>query len=112
MEPGKFAAAYALDCCIGDPEGLPHPVRLMGWSIDAAERALRRHGTGKRFELAAGGIVSVGVPVLSALCVYALLKHLRSNQAAVATAAEVWLASTCLSIRNLLDECAIRSRRS
>ncbi len=106
MEPGKFAAAYALDWCVGDPEWLPHPVRLMGWSIDTSERALRRRGYGKRFELAAGALVAVGVPALSALCVYALLKHLRSNYPAIATAAEVWLASTCLSTRNLLDEAA------
>jgi adenosylcobinamide-phosphate synthase len=104
MEPAKFAAAYALDCWFGDPEWSPHPVRLMGWSIDAAERALRSRGSGKHFELAAGGIVAVGVPVLSALCVHVLLKHLRSNQATIANAAELWLASTCLSTRNLLDE--------
>ncbi|MGA2889935.1 MAG: adenosylcobinamide-phosphate synthase CbiB [Terracidiphilus sp.] len=104
MEPGKFAAAYALDWCVGDPEWLPHPVRLIGWSIDAAERALRRRCSGKRIELAAGGLVAVGVPVLSALCVYGLLKHLRGNHPAIATAAEVWLASTCLSTRSLLDE--------
>jgi adenosylcobinamide-phosphate synthase len=104
MDPGKLAAAYALDCCVGDPESLPHPVRLMGWSIAASERALRRYGTRKRFELAMGGLVAVGVPVLSSLCVYALLRHLRSSQPAIATAAEVWLASTCLSTRSLLDE--------
>jgi len=106
MDPGKFAAAYALDWCVGDPEWLPHPVRLMGWSIDAAERALRRSCSGNRFELVAGGVVAVGVPVLSALCVYALLKHLKTNHPAVATASEIWLASACLSTRNLLDEAA------
>jgi adenosylcobinamide-phosphate synthase len=106
MEQGKFAAAYTLDWCVGDPEGWPHPVRLIGWSIDASERALRRRGSGKRFELAAGGLLAVGLPVLSALCVYALLKRLRGNHPAFATAAEVWLASTCLSTRNLLDEAA------
>ncbi len=106
MDPGKFAAAYALDWCAGDPEWLPHPVRLMGWSIDALERALRRRGSGRRFELAAGGLVAVGVPVLSALSVYALLRHLRGNHPAIAIVSEVWLASTCLSTRNLLDEAA------
>jgi adenosylcobinamide-phosphate synthase len=106
MEPGKFAAAYALDCCVGDPEWLPHPVRLMGWTIDAAEGVLRRRGSGRRFELAAGGLVALAMPVLSALCGQMLLKHLRGNQATVATVAEVWLASTCLSTRNLLDEAA------
>lgn len=105
MEPGKFAAAYALDWCVGDPEGLPHPVRMIGWSIDAAERALRRRGSEKRVELAKGALVAVGVPALSAFCVYALLRGLRSH-ATLQTAAELWLASTCLSTRNLLDEAA------
>jgi adenosylcobinamide-phosphate synthase len=50
-----------------------------------------------------GALVAVGVPVLSALCVYALLRGLRSH-ATLQTAAELWLASTCLSTRNLLDE--------
>ncbi len=106
MEQGKFAASYVLDWCVGDPEWFPHPVRLIGWSIDASERALRRLGSGKRFELATGGLVAVGVPVLTSLCVYALLKRLRGNHPAIANASEVWLASTCLSTRSLLDEAA------
>ncbi len=104
MEQGKFAASYALDWCVGDPEWLPHPVRLIGWSIDASERVLRRRGSGKYFELATGGLVAVEVPVLSALCIYVLLKRLRGNYPAIATAAEVWLAAACLSTRGLLDE--------
>jgi adenosylcobinamide-phosphate synthase len=106
MEPGKFAAAYMLDCCVGDPESLPHPVRLIGWSIDTSERALRSLGSGKRFELVTGALVAVGVPVLSALSTYALFKRLTRNHPAVALVAEVWLAGTCLSTRNLLDESA------
>ena len=104
IEPRKFAAAYALDWCVGDPEWLPHPVRLVGWSIDASERALRRRGSGKHFQLATGALVAVGVPVLSALCIYVFSKHLRKHHPSIATAAEVWLAATCLSTRNLLDE--------
>jgi adenosylcobinamide-phosphate synthase len=99
----KLAAAYALDWCVGDPEWLPHPVRMIGWCIEAAERVLRRRGSEMRVELARGALVAVGVPVLSALCVYALLRCLRSH-VTLQTAAELWLASTCLSTRNLLDE--------
>lgn len=106
MAQGKFAASYALDWCVGDPEWLPHPVRLIGCSIDASERVLRRCGSGKHFELAAGGLVAVGVPMVSALCVFALLKGLRKNHSPIATAAEVWLAASCLSTRSLLDEAA------
>ncbi len=106
MQPRKFAAAYALDWCVGDPEWMPHPVRLIGWSIAAAERYVRRFGCGERFELAAGGVVAVGVPALSALCAYGILKGARAVHPALEDAAELWLASACLGTRNLLDEAA------
>ncbi|MGB8014120.1 MAG: adenosylcobinamide-phosphate synthase CbiB [Terriglobales bacterium] len=106
MQPAKFAASYALDWCVGDPEWMPHPVRLIGWSIGAAERVLRRFGSGKRFELAAGGIVAIGVPAASAFCAHAILRQARRMHPALGMAAEIWLASTCLATRNLLDEAA------
>src|ERR1039458_10389206 len=106
MQAENLMAAYALDWCIGDPEWIPHPVRLIGWSIDASERALRRRGSGKRFELTAGGIVAIGVPAVSALCVYTILRQARGIHRMLGIAAEVWLASTCMATRNMLDEVA------
>ena len=104
MQPERLAAAYALDWCVGDPERLPHPVRLMGFGIGVSEKILRRLGSGKRFELVAGGLVALGVPALFALGTHAILERLRAVHPALGAAAEVWLASTCLGTRNLLDE--------
>jgi adenosylcobinamide-phosphate synthase len=106
MQPERFAAAYVLDWCIGDPEGMPHPVRLIGWGIDASEQTLRRNGSGKRFELIAGAVVAVGVPIVAALCSHAILRRAHQLHPWLETAAEVSLASTCLATRNLLDESA------
>jgi adenosylcobinamide-phosphate synthase len=106
MRTEEFAAAYALDWSIGDPEAMPHPVRLIGWSIDATERAIRRFGSGKHFELTAGAIVAIGVPAAAALCACAISRQARRLHPNVGTAVEVWLASTCLATRNLLDESA------
>jgi len=106
MHPAKFVAAYALDWCVGDPEGIPHPVRLIGWSIDASERAVRRLSSGKYFELAAGAIIAIGVPAASAFCAHAILRQARRRHPLLGTATEIWLASTCLATRNLLDEAA------
>lgn len=106
ITPERFAAAYALDWCIGDPEGMPHPVRLMGWSIDASERALRRCGSGKHFELAAGAVVAMEVPIAAALCAHILLRRTQHRHPILGAATEIWLASTCLAARNLLDESA------
>jgi adenosylcobinamide-phosphate synthase len=77
---------------------------LIGWSIEASERALRDRGSGKNFKLAAGGLIAIGIPALAALCVYGLLSRLRKSNLVLATASELWLASTCLGTRNLLDE--------
>jgi adenosylcobinamide-phosphate synthase len=106
MQPERFAAAYALDWCIGDPEGMPHPVRLMGWSIDASEQALRRCGSGKHFELAAGAGVAMSIPIAAAFCAHALLRCTQRLHPKLGITMEIWLASTCLATRNLLDESA------
>ncbi len=106
MDAREFAAAYALDWCIGDPEGMPHPVRLIGWSIAASEQALRRYGSGKRFELAAGSVVAIGIPVAAALCTHAILRRASRLHPKLSAAIGIWLASTCLATRSLLDESA------
>ncbi len=106
MSPEEFAAAYALDWCAGDPEWMPHPVRLIGWSIGASERILRRIGSGKRFELVAGGLVALGIPVFFSLGVHDFLRRARGICPALGAAAETWLAFACLGTRNLLDEAA------
>ncbi len=37
-----LTAAYLLDCLIGDPRRLPHPVRFLGAAVDSMEIAARR----------------------------------------------------------------------
>ncbi len=68
---------FLLDCALGDPEGLPHPVIAMGRLIGALERSLRRlFPRTPRGENAAGAVlwlvtagVSLAVPWgLLALC--------------------------------------------
>ena len=105
MQPGKFAAAYALDWCVGDPEWLPHPVRLIGWSIAAAERDVRRPVAGSALNWRWRRGCSGRARALCALR-YAFLNHLRANHPALEPRRRLWLASSCLGTRNLLDEAA------
>ena len=35
-------AGFGIDCLLGDPHSLPHPVVLIGKTISALERALRK----------------------------------------------------------------------
>src|SRR5207249_2697912 len=41
ITPSRFAVAYCLDMIAGDPQGMPHPVRLMGKAISEGERWLQ-----------------------------------------------------------------------
>lgn len=105
-QPSVLLAAYALDWLVGDPEWLPHPVRLIGWSISRAERTLRSHGSGRYFDLAAGGFVAVAVPAAAMLASRAVLRETQRRHRLLGILTEVWFASTCLATRNLLDEAA------
>lgn len=104
MQLSLLSAAYAADWLVGDPDWLPHPVRLMGWSIGMSERAVRRYGSGKYFDLAAGGLIALAVPAASMLLCRAILREVQCRNRILGALAEIWLASTCLATRSLLDE--------
>jgi adenosylcobinamide-phosphate synthase len=88
-------AAYLLDWIAGDPEWFPHPVRLMGRSIEIAETLLRRPGQGPRAELVAGATLTAGL---------AAVTYLGTAKASAWPAAELLLGWTCLASRSLVDE--------
>jgi adenosylcobinamide-phosphate synthase len=92
-----LTAAYLLDWLAGDPEGLPHPVRLIGRATQAGETWLRRPGQSSTTQLAAGTALTLGVV---ALAWYGTAQAI----AVGGTAAEVLLGWTCLATRNLVDE--------
>lgn len=54
MRVTTLTASYLLDWIVGDPEFLPHPVRLIGKTIAAGERTLRRPGKGPAVEFIGG----------------------------------------------------------
>lgn len=101
-----LAASYALDWLIGDPEWVPHPVRGMGRAIATGERILRRLGSGKLRELAAGGLLAASVPLASALVARHTIRATYARRHSLGLLIEIWLAATCLATRNLLDEAA------
>ena len=56
-----------LDFCFGDPYWLPHPVVWIGKGISAAEKQLRKwFPETPRSLTAAGVILAIGIPLLSA----------------------------------------------
>jgi adenosylcobinamide-phosphate synthase len=98
------AAAYTVDWLSGDPEWLPHPVRMMGWMIRRGEQVLRHLASGRCHEFAAGRMLAFVVPVASALATRAMIQTAHTRGRAVGVAIEVSLGATCLASRNLLQE--------
>lgn len=64
-------AGFLIDCVLGDPHGLPHPVVLIGKLISTMERSLRKRM--KNRLRAAGMILAICVPLISALVVFGIL---------------------------------------
>jgi adenosylcobinamide-phosphate synthase len=104
MRLDTLTASYLLDWVIGDPEHLPHPVRLIGHAIQTGERALRRIGDGPERELIGGALLTASVVLGSAYAASKLITMMKRSNASLGRAAEIWLAASCLATRNLLDE--------
>jgi len=66
---------FLMDCVLGDPASLPHPVVLIGRGISLCERLLRpRFPRSDRGQLAAGGVMVVVIVLLSGLVPFLLLR--------------------------------------
>ena len=93
-----------LDAVTGDPEWMPHPVRLIGLVISNGESLLRSRNRSASFNLLAGGALTLsvvgGTYYLSKLAIDQLAK--RSTLAA--NGLELLLSGNCLAARNLRDE--------
>jgi adenosylcobinamide-phosphate synthase len=93
-------AALALDLSIGDPPGMPHPVRLMGWAIQRLEA---RCWHWPLAPLVAGAVHALTLVIASGAVAWALLQGLRCISPLLAAVVEAALLFSCLSIRSLLD---------
>lgn len=92
----KLASAYILDWIVGDPESLPHPVRLIGSAIDGGSKRLLKERSHPAREWAKGAALSTTVIASSALTARTISK---AN-----VFYELFLATTTLATRNLIDE--------
>ena len=97
-------AAWLLDQLAGDPEWLPHPVRLIGFATARGEVALRRPHKSELSELVSGGILSLAVVATSYYATRQLIRLADHLSPAVGNTVEVLLAWTCLAARNLEQE--------
>jgi adenosylcobinamide-phosphate synthase len=99
-----LAAAYLLDWIAGDPEWLPHPVRLIGKGVDLGERILRTPGQRPAIELVAGGTLTFGLVAAVYFGTAKAIAWTNGKSARLVFVAEMLLGWTCLASRSLHDE--------
>jgi len=104
MRIQSLIAAYLLDWLLGDPEFLPHPVRLIGAAADSGERPIRPLCSGPASEFVGGAALTLCITAGSGLAVSGILRTAHGLSPRLATWIEVLLGTSCLATRNLLDE--------
>jgi adenosylcobinamide-phosphate synthase len=93
--------AWVLDALLGDPEGLPHPVRWIGSLIAKAEDSARAWFKNKK---TAGVMIGIVVPCTVYLCGLVCLELFEAISPVLEFLAEVVVVFYCLSTRCLADE--------
>lgn len=96
---------FILDMAIGDPRKLPHPIRLIGWSIVFIEKLLRRgiRNSSKNL-LRRGAVLAVSTTLLTAAATSALLWLAWSTHFAIGLIVETVLCWLILAARSLKTE--------
>jgi len=90
---------YVLDLLIGDPEFLPHPIRLIGWLISRGEKLMR--SILPRNEIMAGLILTLGVTGATFAIALGLLAGARMISPALEFILQVLFCYQILATRSL-----------
>lgn len=98
---------YTLDLLVGDPQGFPHPIRLIGKMIENVERVLRKKCKSAQDERRAG-IILWFVVVLTSYAVPLVILWLSSKiSLLLAGAIETVMCAFILATKSLKDESMI-----
>jgi len=95
---------YILDLIVGDPQGFPHPVRLIGNMISKVEKKLRTKCNNKNDEKRAGMILWLIVVVTSFIVPYIILFVAAKINIILAIILESIMCYYILATKSLKDE--------
>ncbi len=95
---------WLADRAAGDPQAMPHPVRLIGAVVAQAEARLRRPARTAAWNLMAGAVAAVTIVSGTYALTGHALRRAQRTSAWLADALEVVLGWTCVAARNLQDE--------
>jgi adenosylcobinamide-phosphate synthase len=104
VTPIEIVLAFLLDALIGDPKWLPHPVRLIGRTIEKMESVLRPRIRNQRLAGVLLVVVIVGAVLTASLIVIWLLRSFENGAAYVlARTLIICLVATTISLRGLVE---------
>jgi adenosylcobinamide-phosphate synthase len=97
-------SVYIVDQIAGDPEWLPHPVRLMGLAITKGEAALRNPNQSDADELIAGAALTTTLVAATYFLTRQIIQQAHRHSKTLGWLIEIGLGWTCLAARNLQQE--------
>lgn len=103
MDGFVILAAFMLDMSIGDPRGLPHPVRCIGMAIHALESVLHRPGRPVFIERIAGVLLVVIIVISVYLLTHEAISAAYSLSNLFGILLSIFIAYTTLASRGLRD---------
>jgi len=101
MSSAALISAYLLDLLLGDPQGFPHPVRLIGRLISGLEKGLRKIHSSPSWLILAGVILAGTVCGITFLATLFLIRFLEDLSWVAGLAGSITLAYTTLATRDL-----------
>ena len=95
--------AFLIDLAVGDPAGLPHPVKFIGQAIGRLEKTLRGLTNSRRGERMAGILLALLIPGTSWVVTWVLCYLAESIHSTVGILVSAWLISTTIAARGLVQ---------
>lgn len=95
--------AFLIDLVVGDPVGVPHPVKIIGQAIGRLERFLRRWTKSSRGERMAGILLALLIPGTAWIATWVLCYLAGSLHGMVGVLVAAWLISTTVAARGLVQ---------
>ncbi|WP_326909646.1 adenosylcobinamide-phosphate synthase CbiB [Sedimentibacter sp. MB31-C6] len=100
----SLGIGYILDLIFGDPQGFPHPIRLLGKTINSIEKRLRKNCDNQHSEIRAGIILWLIVVGISFIIPYVILFFVSEINIVAAIIIESIMNYYILATKSLKDE--------
>ena len=95
--------ALLIDLIWGDPSFIPHPVKIIGWSVSRVEGFLRPLTSSSISERLAGCFLALFIPGLAYVVTFIVVFWAGLIHSHLALLVSTWLISTTIAARGLVD---------